>query len=539
MSLGTPLLLLQVLLAADGSCRITDFGLSAYARPGELAKSAGGSLFYLPPEVRRHCRSSSTQRRGLLRCLGLGRHCAAPPSSLLLLQIVKGSPSSGTAIDCWCLGVMLFALLTGRLPFRSAALDAAEARLRAEHAAAYAQRVAAAATRPLEHPQQQQQQQQQQHARPVLGRGGSLESATPPLLSVGAASDHVHGPLTQLPPLDSGGSGGSARPPSAGGDSALPSAHSDRSVAAMGGPPASLPVAFPPGAGVQAPPPLATGAAAALHARSPLHAAAAAVAAAASTVGGGATPTSSPLFGGMILGPPQGSSHATLKSSPTAAGSLLSLQPSPSLLSVGGGGASPMVGGALTPQAMSPAVGAAAAPTMQRFGSQPALFIDPGAASHALLPGGPNSVRRQVSHGVFPLGLPGGMGHGGGGSSGSSGRLATDAAAAAAAGATASDSSSGPSPPRAPAPGAAEGAAAASRPLTPRDYEAEAERLVSSTSEGLREVVREVHRSILACRVTLPPDVPAAAGDLVRALLTPEPSRRATLTVRRGQSGTG
>ncbi len=62
---------MQVLLAADGSCRITDFGLSAYAKPGDFARSGGGSLYYLPPEV------------------------------------VRGGQSSGSAIDSWCLGVML------------------------------------------------------------------------------------------------------------------------------------------------------------------------------------------------------------------------------------------------------------------------------------------------------------------------------------------------------------------------------------------------------------------------------------------------
>jgi serine/threonine protein kinase len=61
--------------------KIADFGLSDFYRPGSTLRTSCGSLSYLAPEV------------------------------------FKSVPSAGPPIDVWGLGVILFALLCGRLPF--------------------------------------------------------------------------------------------------------------------------------------------------------------------------------------------------------------------------------------------------------------------------------------------------------------------------------------------------------------------------------------------------------------------------------------
>lgn len=66
---------------SDGSPKITDFGLSLIMKPHETTRSTAGSLCYFAPE-------------------------------LLTRTSNRGAP-----IDVWCLGIILFALLVGRLPF--------------------------------------------------------------------------------------------------------------------------------------------------------------------------------------------------------------------------------------------------------------------------------------------------------------------------------------------------------------------------------------------------------------------------------------
>mmetsp|Transcript_20901 Transcript_20901/g.30092 ORF Transcript_20901/g.30092 Transcript_20901/m.30092 type:complete len:833 (+) Transcript_20901:317-2815(+) len=67
---------------ADLSCvKIADFGLSAFYRPGAMMKSSCGTLSFLAPEV------------------------------------FQGTSNAGPPLDVWALGVILFALLCGRLPF--------------------------------------------------------------------------------------------------------------------------------------------------------------------------------------------------------------------------------------------------------------------------------------------------------------------------------------------------------------------------------------------------------------------------------------
>lgn len=61
--------------------KIADFGLSDFYRPGATMKSSCGTLSFLAPEV------------------------------------FKGTANAGPPLDVWSLGVILFAMLCGRLPF--------------------------------------------------------------------------------------------------------------------------------------------------------------------------------------------------------------------------------------------------------------------------------------------------------------------------------------------------------------------------------------------------------------------------------------
>ncbi len=66
--------------------KIADFGLSDFYRPGALIKSSCGTLSFLAPEV------------------------------------FRGTANAGPPLDVWSLGVILFALLCGRLPFEGSDL---------------------------------------------------------------------------------------------------------------------------------------------------------------------------------------------------------------------------------------------------------------------------------------------------------------------------------------------------------------------------------------------------------------------------------
>jgi len=75
---------LENILLKDNSInlvKIADFGLSDFYRPGSTMKSSCGTLSFLAPEV------------------------------------FKGTANAGPPLDVWSLGVILFALLCGRLPF--------------------------------------------------------------------------------------------------------------------------------------------------------------------------------------------------------------------------------------------------------------------------------------------------------------------------------------------------------------------------------------------------------------------------------------
>lgn len=66
--------------------KIADFGLSDFYRPGAVMKSSCGTLSFLAPEV------------------------------------FKGTANAGPPLDVWSMGVILFALLCGRLPFEGPSL---------------------------------------------------------------------------------------------------------------------------------------------------------------------------------------------------------------------------------------------------------------------------------------------------------------------------------------------------------------------------------------------------------------------------------
>eukprot|EP00123_Amoebidium_parasiticum_P001079 comp12074_c0_seq1/m.6805 comp12074_c0_seq1/g.6805 ORF comp12074_c0_seq1/g.6805 comp12074_c0_seq1/m.6805 type:complete len:706 (-) comp12074_c0_seq1:428-2545(-) len=73
----------NVLLDAEANAIISDFGLSNTFRPGELLKTFCGSPAYAPPEV------------------------------------LVGRPYTGPEVDVWSLGVVLYVLISGVLPFHT------------------------------------------------------------------------------------------------------------------------------------------------------------------------------------------------------------------------------------------------------------------------------------------------------------------------------------------------------------------------------------------------------------------------------------
>lgn len=70
-----------------GTVKIADFGLSGFYRPGAVMKSDCGTLSFLAPEV------------------------------------FKGTANLGPPLDVWSMGVVLFAILCGRLPFEGSSLS--------------------------------------------------------------------------------------------------------------------------------------------------------------------------------------------------------------------------------------------------------------------------------------------------------------------------------------------------------------------------------------------------------------------------------
>ncbi|EAA34556.3 Pkinase-domain-containing protein [Neurospora crassa] len=79
----------NILLKADGQIKIADFGMAAlHQEPTHHLKTACGSPHYAAPELLKH------------------------------------QPYKGSAVDIWAMGVILFAMLAGRLPFDDSDMDA-------------------------------------------------------------------------------------------------------------------------------------------------------------------------------------------------------------------------------------------------------------------------------------------------------------------------------------------------------------------------------------------------------------------------------
>lgn len=73
----------NILLSKEGTLKVADFGLSNMILDGQGLKTSCGSPNYAAPEV------------------------------------IEGEPYDGAAADMWSCGVILYALLSGTLPFES------------------------------------------------------------------------------------------------------------------------------------------------------------------------------------------------------------------------------------------------------------------------------------------------------------------------------------------------------------------------------------------------------------------------------------
>ena len=71
----------NILVDRQGNIKIVDFGLSNFMKDGQFLKTGCGSLHYAPPEI------------------------------------IMGKRYTGAEVDTWSCGVILYAMLTGYLPF--------------------------------------------------------------------------------------------------------------------------------------------------------------------------------------------------------------------------------------------------------------------------------------------------------------------------------------------------------------------------------------------------------------------------------------
>jgi MAP/microtubule affinity-regulating kinase len=83
----------NIMVDSTGKVKIIDFGLGALVKPGmKLSRCCGAVLFY-PPEI------------------------------------FLGRPYDGTKVDTWTLGVLLYFMVTGKLPFRGKSYKEIEAKV--------------------------------------------------------------------------------------------------------------------------------------------------------------------------------------------------------------------------------------------------------------------------------------------------------------------------------------------------------------------------------------------------------------------------